>query len=85
MDIWSIGCIMGELSDGLALFAGETEIDQLYLIQKVLGPLPEDQMILFYENRRFQGLKVGMQCEEINVSLSLIMDRIRGSNYDIRM
>lgn len=31
---------MGELCDGDALFPGESEIDQLYLIQKVLGPLP---------------------------------------------
>lgn len=31
---------MGELCDGDALFPGESEIDMLYLIQKVMGPLP---------------------------------------------
>lgn len=40
VDIWAIGCMMGELCDGDALFPGESEIDMLYLIQKVMGPLP---------------------------------------------
>ena len=39
VDIWAIGCIMGEISDGEALFPGESEIDQLYVIQKVMGEL----------------------------------------------
>jgi len=58
VDIWSVGCILGELSNGQPLFAGESEIDQLFTIQKVLGPLPADQMKLFYSNRRFSGLRV---------------------------
>jgi len=58
VDIWAIGCIMGELSDGQPLFPGESEIDQLYTIQKVLGPLTKHQMSLFYSNPRYNGLKV---------------------------
>lgn len=27
VDIWAIGCILGELTDGEALFPGESEID----------------------------------------------------------
>lgn len=57
VDIWAIGCIMGELSDGQPLFPGESEIDQLYVIQKILGPLPAYQMTLFHKNPRFSGLK----------------------------
>ncbi|XP_055894495.1 cyclin-dependent kinase-like 5 isoform X2 [Biomphalaria glabrata] len=57
VDIWAIGCIMGELADGQALFPGDSEIDQLYVIQKILGPLPDDQMKLFHKNPRFHGLK----------------------------
>nr|XP_022324637.1 sporulation protein kinase pit1-like isoform X2 [Crassostrea virginica] len=57
VDIWSIGCILGELSDGQPLFPGESEIDQLYVIQKIMGPLPSDQMKMFYANPRFSGLK----------------------------
>lgn len=36
VDMWAIGCIMGEILDGQPLFPGETEIDQLFIIQKVL-------------------------------------------------
>lgn len=58
VDMWSVGCILGELSDGQPLFPGESEIDQLFTIQKVLGPLPPEQMKLFYNNPRFHGLRV---------------------------
>lgn len=57
VDIWSIGCILGELSDGQPVFPGESEIDQLYVIQKLIGPLPPAQMHLFNMNHRFRGLK----------------------------
>ncbi|CAI9557336.1 unnamed protein product [Staurois parvus] len=55
--MWSVGCILGELSDGQPLFPGESEIDQLFTIQKVLGPLPPEQMKLFYSNPRFHGMR----------------------------
>lgn len=57
VDMWAIGCIMGELIDGQPLFPGESEIDQLYLIQRVLGPLTPEQLELFLRNPRFLGLK----------------------------
>jgi len=57
VDIWAIGCIMGELFDGQPLFPGESEIDQLYIIQRMLGPLTNDQNDLFMRNPRFVGLK----------------------------
>jgi len=57
VDVWSIGCIIGELSDGQPLFPGESEIDQLRVIQKILGPLPPDQMKRFSLHPNFRGLK----------------------------
>ena len=42
VDLWAIGCIMGELTDGEPLFPGESEIDQLYVIQKIMGALTHD-------------------------------------------
>ncbi|KAM9320873.1 cyclin-dependent kinase-like 5 isoform 4-T4 [Gastrophryne carolinensis] len=57
VDMWSVGCILGELSDGQPLFPGESEIDQLFTIQRVLGPLPPEQMKLFYSNPRFHGMR----------------------------
>lgn len=57
VDLWSIGCIMGELIDGKPLFPGKSEIDQLYVIQNVLGPLPPKQAELLAKNPKFGGLK----------------------------
>jgi len=57
VDVWAVGCIMGELSEGEPAFPGESEIDQLYVIQKALGPLTEYQNRLFLQNQRFAGLK----------------------------
>lgn len=56
VDIWAIGCIMGEITDGNPMFPGESEIDQLYIIQKVLGPLTPEQYDAFLQNPRFSGL-----------------------------
>ena len=33
VDMWAIGCIMAEISDGQPIFPGESEVDQLYIIQ----------------------------------------------------
>ncbi|KAL4490773.1 hypothetical protein ABPG72_021827 [Tetrahymena utriculariae] len=57
VDIWAVACIMGELIDGQPLFPGQNEIDQLYLIQKTLGPLTPEQKELFIKNPRFIGTK----------------------------
>lgn len=52
VDMWAIGCIIGELTDGNPLFPGETELDQLGIIQQCLGPLTTSQMALFMKNPR---------------------------------
>jgi len=57
VDIWAAGCIMGEIIDGNPLFPGESEMDQLYVIQKVLGPLPHQMQDAFNKNPRFVGLR----------------------------
>lgn len=50
--MWALGCIMAELTDGQPLFPGESEIDQLYLLQRLLGPLPPQQLEAFHRNPR---------------------------------
>ena len=55
--MWAIACIMGELADGDPLFPGDSEIDQLYVIQKMLGPITRAHMRTFIENPRFMGLQ----------------------------
>lgn len=57
VDIWAMGCIMGELTDGQPLFAGESEVDQLFVIQKVMGPLTAEHMEMFLRNPRFLGIQ----------------------------
>ncbi|CAF2569022.1 unnamed protein product [Rotaria sp. Silwood2] len=57
VDIWACGCIMAELTTGQALFAGESDIDQLYRIQKCLGPLPPKYNEAMRTNPKFEGLK----------------------------
>lgn len=48
---------MGEITDGDPLFPGESEIDQLFCIQKILGKLNTGLQEMFDENPRFVGFK----------------------------
>ena len=42
VDVWAIACIMGEITDGQPLFPGESDIDQLYVTQCMLGAMTEE-------------------------------------------
>jgi serine/threonine protein kinase len=42
VDIWSLGCIFAEMAQKRPLFAGDSEIDQLFKIFRVLGTPTED-------------------------------------------
>ncbi|CDR97252.1 protein kinase domain containing protein, putative [Babesia bigemina] len=44
IDIWSIGCVIGELLMGKPMFAGDTSVDQLVKIIQVLGTPTIEQM-----------------------------------------
>ncbi|KAA6398949.1 MAG: putative Cyclin-dependent kinase 2 [Streblomastix strix] len=58
VDIWAIGCIMGELTDGQPMFPGESEIDQLNVIMKVMGNLTDEQKSLYSRNSAFSEFKL---------------------------
>jgi serine/threonine protein kinase len=57
-DIYASGCIMAELVDGQPLFPGESEIDQIHVIQRLLGPFTQQQRDTFARNPRFTGYTV---------------------------
>jgi len=57
VDMWAIGCIMAELIDGAPLFPGESDLDQLYVVQRMLGPITAEHQHAFLRNPRFAGLK----------------------------
>lgn len=44
LDVWSTGCVMAELMLGQPLFPGESGIDQLVEIIKVLGTPTREQI-----------------------------------------
>ncbi|XP_025992137.1 cyclin-dependent kinase-like 4 [Solenopsis invicta] len=45
IDIWAVGCIYAEMVTGQPLFPGDSDVDQLYRITKVLGPLSGKQSV----------------------------------------
>lgn len=60
IDIWSAGCVMGELLLGQPLFPGESGIDQLVEIIKVLGTPTKEQILTMnpnYTDHKFPSIK----------------------------
>jgi len=51
IDVFAAGCIMAELADGEPLLPGDSEISQLGIIAKVLGPIPHGLMGTFNSNQ----------------------------------
>lgn len=44
IDVWSVGCIAAELVIGAPLFPGDSGVDQIVEIIKVLGTPTRDQL-----------------------------------------
>ena len=49
VDMWSFGCIMGELINGTPAFPGTNEIDQLARIAEVVGSPSKENWKLIEE------------------------------------
>ena len=56
VDLWAVGCLMGELTDGEPLFPGDSDVDQLRLLQRCLGRLTPGQMMAFSLNPNNAGV-----------------------------
>ena len=50
IDIWSMGCVLAELLLGHPLFPGESGVDQLVEIIKILGTPTREQIMLMNPN-----------------------------------
>ncbi len=57
MDIWAAGCIVSELAEGRPLFPGESDIDQLFLVQAAVGPMCSDHLEFFNKSPKFTGIR----------------------------
>ncbi|XXQ37550.1 Cyclin-dependent kinase 2 like protein [Plasmodiophora brassicae] len=58
VDIWAVGCMFAEILNGVPLFPGESDLDQLFQIMKCLGKLTPHQRELFYKNPMYVGVKL---------------------------
>lgn len=50
IDIWSFGCVLAEAYYGKPIFQGDSTVDQLYQIFKVLGNPDNDQLSYLNKN-----------------------------------
>jgi len=50
IDVWSMGCVMAELLLGHPLFPGESGVDQLVEIIKILGTPTKEQIMIMNPN-----------------------------------
>lgn len=53
IDIWGLGCVMGEMLIGKAVFQGQEPLLQLHEIAKLLGP--PDKKFIFFSNPSYDG------------------------------
>lgn len=58
VDIWSVGCMAAEIFNGLPLFPGDSDIDQLYHIAKCFGQLPSSLTEMFQRNPMFRNIQI---------------------------
>jgi cyclin-dependent kinase-like len=59
VDVWAIGCILAEISNGIPLFPGDSDLHTLQLILKTVGnSLTDKQERSYLNNPIFEGIKV---------------------------
>ena len=60
IDVWSVGCVIAELMLGQPIFPGESGVDQLVEIIKVLGTPIKEQILAMnpdYREYKFPNIK----------------------------
>lgn len=77
VDIWAVGCLYAEMMTGEPLFPGESDIDQLFQIVRVLGKLSARHQILIMRNAMFKGMK-----QEQNTSVTQLFPNWNRDSID---
>lgn len=77
VDIWAVGCLYCEMMTGEPLFPGESDIDQLFQIVRILGKLSSRHQILIMRNAMFRGMK-----QEQNTSLTQMLPNWNRDSID---
>jgi serine/threonine protein kinase len=60
VDMWSVGCIYTEMLEGIPVFCGISEIDQLFSIFKILGTPGKDSylgVLPFFDEQLFPNFR----------------------------
>jgi len=65
VDVWAIGCVFGELLNGMPIWPGKSDVDQLYHIQRTLGDLIARHRKVFQSNSYFRGMVLPSPRERI--------------------
>ncbi|KAA0195496.1 hypothetical protein HAZT_HAZT002436 [Hyalella azteca] len=63
VDVWAIGCVMAEMIRGEVLWPGKSDIDQLHIIKKTIGPAED---ISLYRTGRGELLPYHMKVYSSN-------------------
>lgn len=58
VDVWAAGCMFAEILNGMPLFPGESDIDQLYHIMSCFGRLIPRHEEIFLKNPLYTGMKL---------------------------
>lgn len=79
IDVWSVGCIFGEMLGRKPLFAGNDYIHQLKLITSLIGK-PTEQDLWFVTNPRCQCVMCALLCVVVRAvtALEAFLRKARG-------
>ncbi|KAI8612395.1 kinase-like domain-containing protein [Chytriomyces sp. MP71] len=66
LDIWSVGCILGELMCGRILFQGRDYIDQLQKVFEVIGTPPESALTPLCSSRVVRHIRSWPHYQKMN-------------------